>query len=234
MNLVTVIPTYNEKDNIRPLTEEIFGIEPAARILIVDDNSPDGTGEVADALANKDSRIAVLHRRKKEGLGRAYIAGFKEALKMGADYIIQMDADFSHDPKYIPGFLEEIKTCDLVIGSRFLSPGRPVNVTLLSILANFYTRFILNLKITDCLGGFKCLRRDVLKKIGLDRFISKGFVFQAEFIYRFFQIGSLTAKEFPIVFNQRKSGRTKKSINIVLEALLKVPLLRLRSFRARA
>lgn len=228
MNLVIVIPTYNEKENIRPLTEEIFGIEPAARVLIVDDNSPDGTGKFADALANKDYRITVLHRAKKEGLGRAYIAGFKEALKMNPDYIIQMDADFSHNPGYIPRFLEEIKTSDLVIGSRFLGPGKPANVSTLSILANLYTRFILNLKITDCLGGFKCFRKEVLEKIGLERFISKGFVFQAEFIYRFFQIGRLSAKEFPIIFNHRRTGETKKSINIILEALLKIPLLRLK------
>ncbi|TAM36013.1 polyprenol monophosphomannose synthase [bacterium] len=230
MNLIIVIPAYNEKDNIRPLAEEILRIEPRAKILLVDDNSPDGTGEIADVLAKQNPRVTVLRRERKEGLGRAYIAGFKQALKMGPDYIIQMDADFSHDPKYIPRFLEEIETCDLAIGSRFLAPGKLANVSALSILANLYTRFILNLKITDCLGGFKCFRAEALEKIGLERFISKGFVFQAEFTYRFFKIGNLCAKEFPIAFNQRKSGKTKKSINIVLEALLKVPLLRLLTF----
>jgi len=231
MKTVIVIPTYNEKGNICLLAENILKVVPEAGILFVDDNSPDGTGMVADTLARQNRQISVLHRTEREGLGRAYIAGFKEALKINPDCIIQMDADFSHDPKYIPGFLKEIKTCDLVIGSRFLSPGKPVNVTLLSILANLYTRFILGLKITDSLGGFKCFRKDVLEKIGLDGFISKGFVFQAEFIYRFFQIGRLSAKELPITFNRRKSGKTKKSINIVLEALLKVPLLRLRSVK---
>lgn len=225
MNLVIVIPTYNEKENILLLTEELLRIVPQAMILLVDDNSPDGTGVAADALAKQNPQVTVLHREKKEGLGRAYIAGFKEALKMGADYIIQMDADFSHDPKYIPRFLEEAKTCDLVIGSRFLASRKLPNVSVLSILANLYTRFILNLKITDCLGGFKCFRSEILETIDLDKFISSGFVFQAEFTYKARKKG-LSIKEVPIIFCRRRFGKTKKTIKIISEAFFKIPLLR--------
>jgi len=228
MDLLIVIPTYNEKDNIRPLAEEIFRIEPAARILIVDDNSPDGTGEVADGLAKKDSRISVLHRAKKEGLGRAYIAGFREALKINPDYIIQMDADFSHNPEYIRQFLGEIKNYDLVLGSRFMSEDvRPDHVSIMSVWANRYARWILGLKITDCLGGFKCIRRELLERIDLDSFISNGFVFQAEFIYKANKKG-FSIKEIPISFYRRGSGKTKKTKKIILEAFFKILLLRLR------
>jgi len=231
MGSVIVIPTYNEKNNIRPLVEEVFRIAPAAKILIVDDNSPDGTGKVADELANKYTQIAVLHRKRKEGLGKAYIAGFEEALKINPDYIIQMDADFSHNPKYIPQFLREIKNYDLVLGSRFINgEKRPAHVSIMSVWANRYARWILGLKISDCLGGFKCCRKEMLKSIELDKFTAAGFVFQAEFIYRAYKKG-FTIKEIPINFYERKSGRTKKSIKIILEAFLKIPLLRLHAFR---
>jgi dolichol-phosphate mannosyltransferase len=227
MNLVIVIPTYNEKDNIQPLVKQIFEIVPEAKILIVDDNSPDGTGRVADELADKYSQLCVLHRVKKEGLGKAYIAGFKEALKMNADYIIQMDADFSHDPRYIPELLEKIQTCDLVIGSRFMDKSkRPANISNLSILANQYSRLVLGLRISDPLGGFKCFKQILLEEIDLDKFISDGFIFQAEFIYRAFKKGS-AIKETAIRFNKRKTGKTKKSIKIILEAFFKVIMLRL-------
>lgn len=226
MNSIIVIPTYNEKDNIQPLVEEILKIVPEIKILIVDDNSPDGTGRVADELAKTYSRVKVLHREKKEGLGRAYIAGFKEALKTDAEYILQMDADFSHHPKYIPLFLKEIGNCDLVLGSRFLEGNkRPLNVHTLSIYASRYARWILGLKITDWLGGFKCFRRRVLEEIRLEEFISKGFIFQTEFIYCAFKKG-FHIKEIPIIFNQRKSGKTKKSKKIILEAIFKVLMLR--------
>lgn len=228
MNLVIIIPTYNEKENIRPLTEEILKIVPQAMILIVDDNSPDGTGKVADILAKQNNQISVLHREKKEGLGRAYIAGFKEALKMNPDYIIQMDADFSHGPQYLPQFLKEIENCDLVLGSRFINTrGKPPNVSTISLLANGYTRRVLGLKTSDCLGGFKCFNRKLLEKIDLDDFISNGFVFQAEFIYKAYKNGS-SIKEIPIDFFGRKSGDSKKSIKIMLEAFFKILLLRLR------
>lgn len=227
MNLIIVIPTYNERDNIQPLAEEILKIVPKAKILIVDDNSPDGTGGVADALAKKYPQINVLHRQKKGGLGRAYIAGFKEALKLNPDYIMQMDADFSHHPKYIPRFLEAIQNSDLVIGSRFIDKiTSPANVSALSVWANRYAKWVLNLKVNDCLGGFKCFRKSVLEKIGLAKFISREFVFQTEFIYRAYR-EKFVIKEIPIIFYARNSGTTKKNKRIILEAFLKVILLRL-------
>lgn len=226
MNLVIVIPTYNEKNNILPLAQDILKIVPQARILLVDDNSPDGTGETADALAKQNPQVSVLRREKKDGLGRAYIAGFKEALKMNPDYIIQMDADFSHNPRYIPQFLREIKNYDLVLGSRFISgKRRPAHVSIMSVWANRYARWILSLKINDCLGGFKCCRKEVLKNMELDKFTATGFVFQTEFIYKAYKKG-FTIKEIPINFYERRSGRTKKTIKIILEAFFKILLLR--------
>lgn len=227
MNAIIVILTYNEKDNIQPLVEEIFKVAPDIKILIVDDNSPDGTGRIADELSKKYAQVEVLHREKKEGLGRAYIAGFKEALKINPDYILQMDADFSHHPKYIPLFLKEISNYDIVLGSRFLNKeGRPPNVSTFSLWANRYVRWILGLKISDSLGGFKCFRRRVIEEAGLNKFISKGFIFQAEFIYRAFRKG-FTIKEIPIVFYSRHSGVSKKSKRIIAEAFLRTLLFRL-------
>jgi len=227
MNTIIVIPTYNEKDNIQPLVEEIFKFAPEITILIVDDNSPDGTGRIADELSKRYKQIMVLHRENKEGLGKAYIAGFKEALKINPDYILQMDADYSHNPKYIPLFLKEITHYDIVLGSRFLNrEGRSVNVSTFSLWANRYVKWILDLKITDCLGGFKCFRQKVIAEIKLDKFISKGFVFQTEFIYRAFRKG-FTIKEIPIIFYSRSSGKSKKSMSIILEAFLKVLLFRI-------
>ena len=227
MNIVIVIPTYNEKDNIQPLVEKICKVVPEIKILIVDDNSPDGTGRIADELNQRYKQVKVLHREKKEGLGKAYIAGFKEALKMNPDYILQMDADFSHHPKYIPFFLKEISSCDIVLGSRFLvKKERPLNVTVFSLWANRYVQWITGMKVRDCLGGFKCFRRTVVEEIGLDKFISKGFIFQTEFIYRALKRGS-SVHEIPIIFYPRNSGLSKKSKRIILEALFKTILFRL-------
>ncbi|KPK99036.1 MAG: hypothetical protein AMJ95_01070 [Omnitrophica WOR_2 bacterium SM23_72] len=226
MKVLIVIPTYNEKDNIVPLVEEIFKVAPDINILIVDDNSPDGTGQIADELNRKYAQVKVLHREKKEGLGRAYITGFKEALNLNPDFILQMDADFSHNPKYIPLFLKEIATCDIVLGSRYLNrKTRPVNVSPFSLWANRYAKWVLGLKISDCLGGFKCLRRKTLEALDLDKFISRGFIFQVEFIYRALKKG-FSVQEIPIIFNPRKSGHSKKSKTIILEALFKSILLR--------
>jgi dolichol-phosphate mannosyltransferase len=226
MNAIIVIPTYNEKDNIQPLVKEIFKAAPDIRILIIDDNSPDGTGRVADELSKEYKQIKVLHREKKEGLGRAYLAGFKEALKMNPDYILQMDADFSHDPKYIPLFLKEIASFDIVLGSRFLNTKRPPRVSSFSCWASSYVRWITGMKFTDCLGGFKGYRRNVLRALELDKFISTGFIFQAEFLYRAFK-KRFSIREIPIVFYPRKSGLSKRSKRIILEALFKILLFRL-------
>jgi len=226
MNIIIVIPTYNEKNNIQPLVEEIFKVASGVGIFIVDDNSTDGTGMIADALSKKYAQVRVLHREKKQGLGSAYIAGFKEVLKMNPDYILQMDADFSHHPKYIPLFLKGITHCDIVVGSRFLNnEEQPFNVTTLSLWANRYVKWVLGLKITDCLGGFKCFRRKVIEGLDLDKFISKGFIFQVEFIFRALKKCFLI-HEIPIIFYVRKSGFSKKSKSIILEAFLKTLLFR--------
>jgi dolichol-phosphate mannosyltransferase len=219
MTTVIVIPTYNERKNLHPLLQEIFKVISDVAVLIVDDNSPDGTGILADELSLQDNRVKVLHREKKEGLGKAYIAGFKEVLKMNHDYILQMDADGSHDPRYIPLLLNELSRCDLVVGTRFLGKRFPPHVFLSSVFASRYIKLTLGLKCTDGLGGFKCFKRKVLEEIGLDEFISKGFIFQAEFIYRAFNKG-FVLHEIPITFLSRKSGSSKKSSKVIWEAIL--------------
>lgn len=230
MNTIIVLPTYNEKDNLEVLVREILNIVPDTKILIADDNSPDGTGKIADRLAKENPGVEVLHRGEKLGLGKTYIAAFKEVSKMDVDYVIQMDCDFSHDPKYIPQFLKEIQTCDLVIGSRYLDHSHSQKyVSLLSRAASCYASWILQLKITDCLGGFKCFQKAILDQIDLDSFVSSGFVFQAEFNRRVLKKGS-AVKEIPIYFLERKSGNTKKSIAVILEAFFMIPLLRLSRF----
>lgn len=225
--LLIILPTYNERDNIGPLTQKILKIVPDAHLLIVDDGSADGTQAVALALAQRFPQIHVLRRPKKEGLGKAYIAAFKEAVAYNPEYVIQMDADFSHDPEYIPQFLKKIESCDLVIGSRFLTQNKPVNVSFLSSWANRYARFVLGLTVKDCLGGFKCFRMEALDKIELDKFISKGYIFQTEFIFRAIKKG-LRVEEVPILFHPRRFGKTKKSMEIILEAFLGVLTLRFR------
>lgn len=227
MNTVLVIPTYNEKDNIQALVEEILNILPEIKILIVDDDSPDGTGKIAERLHQQYEQVRVLHRARKEGLGKAYIAGFIEALKMNPDYILQMDADFSHSPEIIQLFLQEIPQYDLVLGSRFLDKRKqPPNVSLLSICSGWFAKHILGLQVSDCLGGFKCFRKTLLERVRLEKFISKGFVFQAEFVFRAIQQGA-RIKEIPIVFYPRKSGKTKKSYKILIEAFFKILIMRI-------
>lgn len=227
MSAIIVIPTYNERQNIKLLIEEIFRWAPGIHILLVDDNSPDGTGEIADTLSSQYHSIYVLHRAQREGLGKAYIAGFKEVLKLGFQHILQMDADFSHHPKYIPLFLATIACCDVVVGSRYLHiHTRPKNVSRFSLWANRYTQAITGLKISDCLGGFKCFRKKVIEDIKLDAFISRGFIFQAEFLYRAQKKGFLV-QEIPIIFEPRNAGNSKKSREIIIEAFFKTPLLRI-------
>jgi len=227
MNSVLVIPTYNEKDNIQALVEEILNILPEINILIVDDNSPDGTGSIAERLHQRYEQVRVLHRERKEGLGKAYIAGFMEALKINPDYIMQMDADFSHSPEYIQLFLKEIAQYDLVLGSRFLDKEQqPLNVALLSVWSSWFAKHMLGLQVSDCLGGFKCFRKTLIEKIRLDKFISKGFIFQAEFVYRAIRQGA-RIKEIPIIFYPRKSGKTKKSNKILFEAFFKILIMRI-------
>jgi dolichol-phosphate mannosyltransferase len=224
-----IIPTYNEKENIEKIVPAVLEKDPRISILIVDDNSPDGTGDIADRLAAENPRIQVLHREKKAGLGQAYIAGFKFALEKGFDYIFEMDADFSHDPKYLPDFLEAIKEYDLVLGSRYISGVNvinwPMSRLLLSYYANVYTRIVTGLPLRDATGGFKCFRREVLEAINFDEVRSNGYSFQIEMSFRAHKKG-FKIKEIPIIFADRMEGASKMSKKIVREAIWMVWRLR--------
>ncbi|HDS01420.1 MAG TPA: polyprenol monophosphomannose synthase [candidate division Zixibacteria bacterium] len=224
-----IIPTYNERENVEEITKAVLGQDERLHVLIVDDSSPDGTGEVADKMAQNNPRIDVLHRDKKEGLGQAYIAGFKHALQSDFDYIFEMDADFSHDPKYLPYFLEAIKEADLVLGSRYISGVNvinwPMSRLLLSYYANVYTRIVTGLPLRDATGGFKCFRRQVLEAINLDEVRSNGYSFQIEMSFRAHKKG-FKIKEIPIVFTDRIQGTSKMSKKIVREAIWMVWRLR--------
>lgn len=232
MKAIVVIPTYNERDNIVRLAGEILKQHPSLCILFVDDNSPDGTGILADELAAADDRIMVIHRSGKLGLGSAYRTGFRAALKMGADYIIEMDADFSHDPGVLPVFLETVSGCDLVIGSRYLNGvsvvNWPIRRLILSYFASVYTRFVTGLRIMDCTSGFKCFRRTTLEAIDLDNVRSDGYSFQIEMNYLCMEKG-LKIIEVPIIFIDRHAGSSKMSRKIVREAILMVWKLKLGS-----
>ena len=227
-----IFPTYNERENIEKIVHAVLPLDPRIHVLIVDDNSPDGTGELADKLSKQQSNVFVLHREKKEGLGRAYIAGFKWAIAEGFDYIFEMDADFSHGPEYIRDFLREIQHHDLVIGSRYISGVNvinwPMSRLLLSYYANVYTRLVTGLPLRDATGGFKCFRREVLEAINLDDVTSTGYSFQIEMSMRAWKKG-FKIKEIPIIFVDRVAGSSKMSKRIVREAIWMVWLLRLRS-----
>jgi dolichol-phosphate mannosyltransferase len=227
---VVVIPTYNERENLGPITAAVLAAEPRVDILVVDDNSPDGTGQLADELAKQQPRIRVLHREKKEGLGRAYLAAFRWALAQGYQQIIEMDADFSHDPKYLPTLLDAAQTADLVLGSRYVDGGGTVNWGLgrqvLSKGGSLYARSILGVKVRDLTGGFKCFNRRVLEGIDLEKIVASGYGFQIELTYRALKQG-FTVKEVPIVFEDRRVGQSKMSKKIFVEAMTIVWTLRL-------
>jgi dolichol-phosphate mannosyltransferase len=227
-----ILPTYNERENIEAIAAASLGQDERISILIVDDNSPDGTGAIADRMASDNGRIHVLHRGKKEGLGRAYLAGFRWALDRKYDYIFEMDADFSHDPKYLPDFLKAIETNDLVLGSRYISGVNvinwPMSRLLLSYYANVYTRIVTGLPVKDATGGFKCFRREVLEAVDLGAVRSNGYIFQIEVSMRAWKKG-FRIKEIPIVFVDRQIGASKMSKKIVREAIWKVWYLRLMS-----
>lgn len=229
---LVIVPTYNEKENVQRLVSEIFRYEPNINILFVDDNSPDGTADLIKKMQQEQPRIHLLQRQRKEGLGSAYIAGFKKALDMDFDYIFEMDADFSHDPKEIPNFLKAIENTDLVLGSRYI---RGVNVVnwpmrrlLLSFFANKYSRWITGMPIEDSTGGFKCFRRNVLQSIDLDNIKSNGYAFQIELSYKSWKKG-FRLKEIPIIFIDRMFGESKLSRKIMWEATFLVWKLRLYS-----
>jgi dolichol-phosphate mannosyltransferase len=232
-----ILPTYNEAENIEPLVEAVREQLPESRrVLIVDDDSPDGTGGIADHLAAEHDDVAVLHRAVKEGLGPAYIAGFREALAGGAELVIEMDADFSHDPAYLPQLLRAAEDADLVIGSRYVPGGGvtdwgPVR-RLISRGGSAYARAALGIEIRDLTGGFKCLRRQVLEAIDLDSIDSLGYAFQVEVTYRAIQAG-FRVVEIPIVFRDRREGNSKMTKAIVAEAMWRVPAMRKKRRRTR-
>lgn len=229
-----IVPTYNERDNLEPLVSSILHeleqVTPEHAVLVVDDSSPDGTGELADRIAERDPRVRVLHHREKRGLGRAYLAGFRRVLDEGAEQVIEMDADFSHDPGYLPVLIEATRDADLVLGSRYV-PGGGVRGWGLAREAIsrggcWYARKVLGVDVSDLTGGFKCFRRKVLEGIDLDSVRSEGYAFQIEVTYRALQKG-FRVKEVPIEFVERRKGESKMSRQIVLEAALLVPRLRL-------
>jgi len=217
-----VIPTYNERENIVPLVETILKLPVKVDILIVDDNSPDGTGELADELSKKYPQVNVLHRAEKNGLGRAYCAGFLWALERDYEYIIEMDGDFSHNPSDIPAFLQAAKNADLVIGSRYCNGIRVINWPLkrlmLSMGAAKYVQLITGMPVTDPTGGFKCFRRHTLQKINLNSIKSNGYSFQIEMSHIVWRNG-LKIVEVPIIFTDRFQGTSKMSKKIVWEAI---------------
>lgn len=221
MKTLIIIPTYNELENLRPLLENIFTYAPQTDILIVDDNSPDGTGELAEQIGAEDSRVHVLHRAGKLGLGTAYIAGFKYAIEHKYDAAFEMDADFSHDPRFLPDFLKAIEHADLVIGSRYIPGGSTPNWSVvrrfISGGGNVFARFMLGIPLKDCTAGFRCYRREVLENIGLDSVESQGYGFQVEMTYRVLKQGYKIV-ETPIVFMDRRVGKSKMSRKIVFEA----------------
>jgi dolichol-phosphate mannosyltransferase len=224
------MPTYNERENLPQIVPLTLRQDPGVHVLVVDDNSPDGTGELADRLAAESERVHVIHRPGKLGLGTAYIAGFKWALARDYEYVFEMDSDFSHNPDHIPVFLEAVQQYDLVLGSRYLKGvtviNWPMSRLLLSYFANRYARIVTGLPFTDTTGGFKCYRREVLEAIELDRITSEGYSFQIETTFRAWRKG-FKIGEIKIIFTDRSEGASKMSGKIIREAIWKVWWLRL-------
>jgi dolichol-phosphate mannosyltransferase len=229
---LVVVPTYNERINLSLIVPLILQQDARIEVLVVDDNSPDGTGQLADKMAAGHGRIHVLHRPEKAGLGKAYLAGFRWALECGYDFIFEMDADFSHDPKFLPEFLQAIETADLVIGSRYRAGVNvinwPISRLLLSLGANEYARRVTGLPLTDSTGGFKCFRRRVLEAIDFEKVKSNGYSFQIEMSFRAWKQG-FRLVEIPIVFTDRVEGQSKMDKRIVREAIWMVWWLRIKS-----
>ena len=234
---LVIIPTYNEVPNLGSLVPQVLAQDERLEVLVVDDNSPDGTGQLAAALAQREPRVHVLHREGKRGLGTAYLSGFRWALEHNYDYVFEMDADFSHDPAHLKEFLKAIEDADLVLGSRYLG-GRvtvvnwPMARLLLSYMANIYARRVTGLAMWDLTGGFKCFRRRVLEAIDLSQVRSNGYAFQIEMSVRAWRKG-FRLKEIPIVFVDRTEGHSKMNRAIVREAIWMVPRLRLMAWFGR-
>jgi dolichol-phosphate mannosyltransferase len=240
VRVVVCLPTYNERETLEPVVRALADVvrrhELDARVLVIDDSSPDGTGELADRLSKELEFLSVLHRERKEGLGPAYLAGFVWALATDADRIVEMDCDFSHDPEDLPRVVAATQDADLALGSRYVKGGGTRNWgvcrRIVSRFGSLYARVLLGVGIRDLTGGFKCFRRVVLEEIGLERITTKGYAFQIETTYRAIRAGCRVV-EIPIVFAERQAGRSKMTGGIVLEAMTKVPELRLRALMGR-
>jgi dolichol-phosphate mannosyltransferase len=231
---VVCLPTYNERENLEPMLRALG--DKNVRVLVVDDNSPDGTGELADRLAGELDYVDVLHRERKEGLGPAYLAGFRRALADGADLVLEMDCDFSHDPNDVPRLIAAAEHADVVLGSRYVAGGGVRNWGLVrrfvSAGGSWYARVLLGVSVRDLTGGFKCYRRAVLERIDLDAITAKGYAFQIETTYRALRAG-FRVVEVPITFADREVGGSKMSRAIVAEAIWRVPALRLAALAGR-
>ncbi len=218
---LVVVPTYNERENLPLLAQRLLGLPVQVDMLVVDDNSPDGTGKLADELAAKHPAVHVLHRTQKDGLGRAYIAGFKWALERGYEFVFEMDGDFSHNPEDVPAFLEAAKDAELVLGSRYVNGIRVINWPLrrlmLSVNAGKYVRIVTGMPFSDPTGGFKCFRRCALESLKLDEVQSNGYSFQIELTHKIWRQG-MRVVEVPIIFTDRFQGQSKMSRDIVFEA----------------
>ncbi len=233
---IVVIPTYNELENLETVVAAVLALADSFHVLVVDDNSPDGTGELAERLAASSERVHVLRRARKEGIGPAYVAGFGRALALGATRVLQMDADLSHDPADLPRLLAASESADLVIGSRYVGGVRVLDWApkrlMLSLSASYYVRFVLGMPVKDPTGGFKCFRREVLESFDLTRLHSRGYSFQIEMTYRAWRLG-WKIQEVPIVFTERRLGGSKIHRNIVYEAVYVLLRLRLGAMFAR-
>jgi dolichol-phosphate mannosyltransferase len=233
---IVVLPTYNEAENLPLLVPQVLEQDARLEVLVVDDASPDGTGRLADDLSRSEPRVHVLHRAAKEGLGPAYRAGMARALELGADAIVQMDADFSHPPQLLPTMLGELAEYDVVSGSRYLNGitvvNWPIERILISYYGNVYVRALTGLSLSDTTGGFRCIRRELLQRVRLDRIRANGYAFQIELNFRFAQLGA-RVKELPFFFIDRTRGTSKLSWKIGLEALWVAPWLRVASWLGR-
>lgn len=235
---VVCLPTYNERENLERMVEALGAVLDTGRdrLLVIDDGSPDGTGEIADRLAAERPWVSVLHREEKQGIGPAYVAGFRRALADGAELVLELDCDFSHDPADVPRLIEAAEDADLVLGSRYVPGGGTENWGLLRRIVSrggsFYARVFLGVGVRDLTGGFKCFRRETLEAIDLDALSAHGYAFQIETTYRVLRAG-LRVREIPIRFVERRAGASKMTGSIVAEAMLKVPLLRLRALTGR-
>jgi len=220
---LVIIPTYNERENIDNIINSVLAQPVGLDVMIIDDNSPDGTGEIVRHIAKGDARVHLIERPEKKGLGTAYIEGFKWAIKEGYDYIFEMDADFSHNPDDLPRICDELKTYDLVIGSRYSNGisvvNWPISRVMLSFFANIFARCVTGVPVMDLTSGFKGFRRKVLQKINLERIKADGYGFQIEMHFYAYYLG-FKVKEIPIIFVDRRSGRSKMSKQIIFEALL--------------